>query len=85
MNTNEITKLEHKLKNNPNGIAYKNLPTDTWAVDWMKSLLAEKKAIWLQFHGDEEFYFILMKEPYEAPMGRMRWIWLHKEGEIYRD
>ena len=85
MNTqNEITQLKHRLQNNPNGIAYKDLPTNECAVNYMKSLLSEKKAVWLQFHGNEEFYFILIREPHEAPMGVMRWIWQHKEGEICR-
>ena len=84
-NQSEIIELERRLKNNPNGIAYKDLPTDEWAVNHMKLLLSKKKAIWLQFYGDEEFYFILMKEPHEAPMGRMKWIWLHKKGEICHD
>lgn len=79
--TQKIRELEHQLKNNPNGIPYKDLPTEEVLVNYMKGLLAKNKAIWLEdFEGN--FTFILMRDPYTAPMDKTKWKWVTKKGTI---
>ena len=74
MNTSHKRKtLEHNLRNNPHGIHAVDLPDDPELIEWMKSLLDNKKAVWLQ-KGDD-YYFIMIREPYKAPMGKRKWVW----------
>ena len=74
----EKTRLLFELNNNPRGIPHSKLPTEPELIGFLKSLIKQKKAVWLQ-ELDGTWLYIKMKEGTTAPMGKTTFRWLPPE------
>ena len=69
----KINQLETKLRNNPQGVPYPELPTEEELIAHLVKLYEEKKAIWLK--EKDTWYYILLRNGHEPPMNISKWVW----------